>query len=80
MRYKTVADFGSYAVVEPTEPVKKVNKIEVIDIRRQPVEKLSSKSHKRKDDREEIISAIFAGVVPVLMVALMIITWIIFGY
>lgn len=80
MRYKTVADFGSYAIVEPTEPVKKVNKIEVIDIRRQPVEELPTKSHKRKDDREEIISAIVAGVVPVLMVALMIITWIIFGY
>ena len=33
LRYKTVAEFGTYAVIEPTEPVEK---IEIINIHRKP--------------------------------------------
>lgn len=48
MRFKTVAVFDNYEVVEPTEPVKR---IEVIDIRKRsvasvPVNTISTKSAK----------------------------------
>ena len=43
MRYKTVAEFGTYAVIEPTEPVKK---IEIINIHRKP-EVVKAQEHKR---------------------------------
>lgn len=81
MRFKTVARFDSYEVVEPTEPVKR---IEVIDIRRQPVEQIPVKQKrkvkKKKYDRESTISAIFASVAISLFVAWMCVTWLIFGY
>lgn len=82
MRFKTVATFDNYEVVEPTEPVKR---IEVIDIRRQAVKQIPVKQHKRKNnkkkyDRESTISAIFAGVAISLFVAWMCVTWLIFGY
>lgn len=82
MRFKTVATFENYEVVEPTEPVKR---IEVIDIRRQPVEQIPDKQYRRKVnkkkyDRESTISAIFAGVTMSLFVIWMCVTWLIFGY
>ena len=81
MRFKTVARFDSYEVVEPTEPVKR---IEVIDICRQPVEQIPVKQKrkvkKKKYDRESTISAIFASVAIGLFVAWMCVTWLIFGY
>lgn len=82
MRFKTVAVFDNYEVVEPTEPVKR---IEVIDIRRQPVASVPVKQHKHKIskdecDRELTISAIVVSVIPVLFVFGMIVTWIVFGY
>ena len=81
MRFKTVARFDSYEVVEPTEPVKR---IEVIDICRQPVEQIPVKQKrkvkKKKYDRESTISAIFASVAMSLFVIWMCVTWLIFGY
>ena len=43
MKYKTVAEFGTCAVIEPTEPVKK---IETINIYRKP-EAVKAQEHKR---------------------------------
>lgn len=82
MRFKTVATFDNYEVVEPTEPVKR---IEVIDIRRQPVADIPVKQHKNKISKKEYEkeltkSAIFAGVAIDLFIIWMIVTWIIFGY
>ena len=82
MRFKTIATFDNYEVVEPTEPVRR---IEVIDIRRQSVADNSVKQHKhkinkKKYDRESTISAIFAGVAISLFVIWMCVTWLIFGY
>lgn len=82
MRFKTVAVFDNYEVVEPTESVKQ---IEVIDIRRRsvigvPVKHDKHKTNKDEYDRELTISAIVASVIPILFVFGMIVTWIIFGY
>lgn len=82
MRFKTVAVFDNYEVVEPTESEKQ---IEVIDIRRRSVIDVSVKHDKHKIskdeyDRELTISAIVASVIPILFVFGMIVTWIIFGY
>lgn len=81
MRFKTVAVFDNYEVVEPTESEKQ---IEVIDIRRRSVEQIPVKHDKHKIskeyDRELTISAIVASVIPILFVFSMIVTWIIFGY
>lgn len=82
MRFKTVAVFDNYEVVEPTEPVKR---IKVIDIRKRSVAIVPVKQHKHKInkdeyDRELTISAIVASVIPVLFVFGMIVTWIVFGY
>lgn len=82
MRFKTVAVFDNYEVVEPTEAVKR---IEVIDIRKRSVASVPVKQHKHKIskdecDRELTISAIVASVIPVLFVFGMIVTWIVFGY
>lgn len=82
MRFKTIAIFDNYEIVEPTEPVKR---IEVIDIRRQSVEQIPVKQYKHKIskdeyDRELTISAIVASVIPILFVFSMIVTWLIFGY
>lgn len=62
MRFKTVAVFDNYEVVEPTEPVKR---IEVIDIRKRSVASVPVKQHKHKIskdecDRELTISTIVA--------------------
>lgn len=43
MRYKTIADFGAYTVIEPTEPVKK---IQTINICRKPVQ-MNRQHHKQ---------------------------------
>ena len=82
MRFKTVAVFDNYEVVEPTEPVKR---IEVIDIRKRSVASVPVKHNKHKIskdeyDRELTISAIVASVIPILFVFGMIVTWIVFGY
>lgn len=82
MRFKTVAVFDNYEVVEPTESVKQ---IEVIDIRRQAVVSVPVKHNKHKTckdeyDRELTISAIVASVIPILFILWMIVTWIVFGY
>ena len=82
MRFKTVAVFDNYEVVEPTESVKQ---IEVIDIRRRsvigvPVKHNKHKISKDEYDRELTISAIVASVIPILFVFGMIVTWVIFGY
>lgn len=54
MRYKTIADFGAYTVVEPTEPVKK---IQTINICRKPVQMNRTQhkqiSHKRRKKVEK---------------------------
>lgn len=82
MRFKTVAVFDNYEVVEPTESVKQ---IEVIDIRRRsvigvPVKHDKHKTNKDEYDRELTISAIVASVIPILFILWMIVTWIVFGY
>lgn len=69
-------------VVESTEPVKR---IEVIDIRKRSVASVPVKHNKHKIskdeyDRELTISAIVASVIPILFVFGMIVTWIVFGY
>ncbi|RGH41387.1 hypothetical protein DW898_12825 [Ruminococcus sp. AM41-2AC] len=43
MRYKTIADFGAYTVIEPTEPV---TKIQTINICRKPVQ-MNRTQHKQ---------------------------------
>lgn len=54
MRYKTIADFGAYTVVEPTEPV---TKIQTINICRKPVQMNRTQqkqiSHKRRKKVEK---------------------------
>lgn len=82
MRFKTVAVFDNYEVVEPTEPVKR---IKVIDIRKRsfvsvPVKHDRHKISKDECDRELTVSAIVISVIPVLFVFGMIVTWIVFGY
>ena len=50
MRFKTVATFENYEVVEPTEPVKR---IKVIDIRKRSVASVPVKQHKHKISKDE---------------------------
>lgn len=51
MRYKTIADFGAYTVVEPTEPVKKIRTINIcrksVQMNRQQHKQISHKSRKK---------------------------------
>ena len=80
MRFKTVAVFDNYEVVEPTESVKQ---IEVIDIRRRsvigvPVKHDKHKTNKDEYDRELTISAIVATIIIRLNIRLSInLNWII---
>lgn len=83
MRYKTVAEFGAYAVIEPTEPVKR---IEAINVSRKP-KPVEAQEHKRisnkrrkKHEKELNISAYMAMVVPVLSVVGMFAWWLVMGY
>lgn len=84
MRYKTVAVFGTYAVIEPTEPVEK---IEIINIHRKP-EVVKAQEHKRitckksrKNYEKELnLSAYMAMAVPFLSMVGMVAWWVAVGY
>lgn len=83
MRYKTIADFGAYTVIEPTEPVKK---IQTINICRKPVQMNRQQhkqiSHKRRKNHEKELnlSAYMAIAVPFLSMVGMVAWWVAVGY
>ena len=84
MRYKTVAEFGTYAGIEPTEPVEM---IEIINIHRKP-EVVKAQEHKRitckksrKNHEKELnLSAYMAMAVPFLSMVGMVAWWVAVGY
>ena len=85
MRYNTIADFGEYTVIQPTEPIKN---IDVINIHRaskcsdtqQECKKIKHKKRRKKQDRELTISAYIASIVPFLSMVGMFAWWLVIGY
>ena len=83
MRYKTIADFGAYTVVEPTEPVKK---IQTINICRKPVQMNRTQhkqiSHKRRKKVEKELnhSAYMTTAVTFFSIVSMVTWWVAVGY
>lgn len=83
MRYKTVAEFGTYAVIEPTEPVEK---IEIINICRKPVQMNRTQhkqiSHKRRKKVEKELnhSAYMTTAVTFFSIVGMVALWVAIGY
>ena len=83
MRYKTIADFGAYTVIEPTEPV---TKIQTINICRKPVQMNRTQhkqiSHKRRKKVEKELnhSAYMTTAVTFFSIVGMVAWWVAVGY
>lgn len=82
MRYKTIADFGAYTVVEPTEPVKKIQTINIcrkpVQMNRQQHKQISHKS--RKKEKELNHSAYMTTAVTFFSIVGMVAWWAAVGY
>lgn len=83
MRYKTIADFGAYTVIEPTEPVTKIQTINIcrkpVQMKRQQHKQISHKCGK-KVEKELNHSAYMTTAVTFFSIVGMVAWWVAVGY
>ena len=83
MRYKTVADFGAYTIVEPTEPVKKIKTINICrkpkNVSRQ-TQKQTTDKRRKKLEKEINFSSYMTTAISVLSMVGMVAWWVAVGY